>query len=120
MRLYLDENASDRLLAALLRRAGHDVLLSPDVPMTGASDPVQFAFAIRDDRAILTYDYEDFHDLHELILAAGGEHKGVIVIRREGDPARDMKPAQIVAALARLEQSGMDITNEYIVLNHWR
>jgi hypothetical protein len=31
-----------------------------------------------------------------------------------------MKPKHMVAAIKKLHQSGLDLTNELIILNHWR
>ena len=69
---------------------------------------------------VLTQDSEDFQDLHELIGTAGGSHHGILVVRKANDPARDMRPRHIVGALRKLEQSGLGLTNQLIVLNHWR
>jgi predicted nuclease of predicted toxin-antitoxin system len=68
MRIYLDEDSASPLLARLLRNAGHDVQLPADVSMDGESDVVQMTHAVRDGRAILTKNYCDFEDLHNLIL----------------------------------------------------
>ena len=68
----------------------------------------------------LTQDHEDFEDLHDLIRTASGSHTGILVVRDETDQRRNMKPHEIVRAIRNLEQSGVTIANEYIVLNHWR
>ena len=39
MRIYLDEDPSSALLVALLRKAGHQVMLCVDAGMTGKADP---------------------------------------------------------------------------------
>ena len=47
-------------------------------------------------------------------------HFGICVVRHDNDPARDLTPKGIVAAIRKLEAAGVPIANEYIVLNHWR
>ena len=36
------------------------------------------------------------------------------------DPARDLTPKGIVAAIRKLEMAGVPLGNEFVVLNHWR
>jgi predicted nuclease of predicted toxin-antitoxin system len=120
MKLYLDDDTASALLAKLLRNAGHDVRLPSDIGLMGSADPVHLAAAIRDDRACLTKNYDDFWLLHGLIMQAKGSHPGIIVIRQENDPTRDLSPKGIVAAIRKLEAAGVPLVNEYIVLNQWR
>jgi predicted nuclease of predicted toxin-antitoxin system len=120
MRIYLDEDIASALLATLLQKAGHDVITAGDAGTLGYSDAAQLTFAIKEKRHCLTRNYDDFEELHLLIHHARGNHHGILVIRRENDPTRDLSSKGIVAALRRLESSGMPIHNEYIVLNQWR
>ncbi len=120
MNLYLDDNLNQHRLAVLLRAAGHTVVQPADVALTGAPDVRHLEYAIRDSLVLLTADRNDFRDLHQLILTAGGTHPGIPIVRYDNDPTRDMKPRHIVAAIRNLEQAGLDITNQAIVLNQWR
>lgn len=120
MRLYLDDDTVSSLLIKLLRKAGHDVQIPSDVGLSGQPDPVHLTRAIADDRACLTKNYEDFWLLHALLIQAQGKHPGILVIRQDNDPARDLAPKGIVAAIRKLEAAGISIANEYVVLNHWR
>jgi len=45
---------------------------------------------------------------------------GLLVVRQDNDPARDLTPKGIKAAIRKLEAAAVPIVNEYIVLNHWR
>jgi hypothetical protein len=69
---------------------------------------------------LLTFNYDDFKDLHLLIHAATGRHPGLIVIRKDNDSSRDLSVRGIVNAIRKLEQSGQTIENEYHILNHYR
>jgi hypothetical protein len=107
-------------LAALLQKAGHDVATAMSAGLLGRADAVQLAYAIRENRTCLSRNYKDFEELHLLLQQAQGRHFGIVVVRRENDPTRDLTPKGIVAAIRRLESAGVPITNEYIVLNQWR
>ncbi len=90
MRLLLDENNSDRRLGARLRAQGHDPVLATGVGLLSATDARVFIAAITQALPVLTRDSEDFTDLHDLIMAAGGHHSGVLVVR---DPEQVRKLA---------------------------
>jgi predicted nuclease of predicted toxin-antitoxin system len=120
MRLYLDEDLSSPRLAQLLRNAGHDVQTPDDVGMRGESDAAQFACGVRGARVCLTRDYGDWEDLHALVLAVQGHHPGILVVRRDNDPRRNLKPHEIVRAIHNIEAANDDLTDQYEVLNHWR
>jgi predicted nuclease of predicted toxin-antitoxin system len=76
MKLYLDDNAADRRLVALLRKEGHTVTIPGDVGQAGATDPRHILQAVRTGCLILTNDYADFTDLHDLVIGSGGGHPG--------------------------------------------
>jgi predicted nuclease of predicted toxin-antitoxin system len=120
MRLYIDEDLAQGLLVRLLTKAGHDVEIPAKAGLLGRSDPVQFRFAIREGRVCLTANYDDYEQLHLLIREANGNHPGVLILRQDNDPTRDLTPKGIVAAIRKLEAAGVPIANEYAVLNHWR
>jgi len=120
MKLYLDEDSCDRVLARLLKSAGHDVRSPAEIGRLHASDAVQFTSAIREGRAFLTGNYDHFEELHELVIASGGRHSGVLAVRRDNNPRKDMTARGTLNALAKLIQSGVALANELYVLNDWR
>jgi predicted nuclease of predicted toxin-antitoxin system len=120
MKLYLDEDTVATLLVKLLRQAGHDIMLPVEIGMVGKTDPVQLTRAIREGRAFLTKNYDDFLILHELIVQAKGTHPGILTIRQKNDSTRDLTPKGIVNALRKLESSGAPVGSQYVVLNQWR
>jgi hypothetical protein len=101
-------------------QAGHTVVVPADTGCRGASDARHFQYAISARRVVLTADREDFRELPELVLVSGASHPGALVVRYDNDPKRDMKPKHTVVAIHRLEQSGLVIVNEIVVLNQWR
>jgi hypothetical protein len=44
----------------------------------------------------------------------------ILVVLYDNDPTRDMKPKHIVAAVGKLERSGISCVSEIVVLNQWR
>jgi predicted nuclease of predicted toxin-antitoxin system len=120
MKIYLDDNLADPSFAALLTKGGHSAVCPSDVGMAGATDPRHLEFAIKEGFVLLTCDNKDFKDLHDLLQTAGGTHHGILVVRFDNDPKHDMKPKHMVAAIKKLEQSGLDLTNQLVILNHWR
>ena len=120
MMIYLDDNFTDRALTEMLRRAGHTVFRPADFNLRGASDARHLERAIREKLVLMTKDQEDFLDLHQLVLTCGGHHLGVIVVRYENDSKRDMKNQHIVSALGRLQNAGLPLVDQYVILNHWR
>ena len=120
MRLYLDDNITERRVVAQLYRLGHTVLLPAAVGYAGVSDAKHLAYAIRQASVLLTQNYQDFLDLHDLILAAGGSHPGMLLLYAEHDPTRDMTPRSIVVAITNLEAARVPLENQVYVVNHWR
>ncbi len=120
MRVYLDDNMADPVLVVLLRNAGHTVTIPADVGQSGRSDAKHLEYALRTGFVLLTQDRKDFTDLHDLVLAAGGNHAGILLVRSDNDRKRDMKPRVIVRAIAKLEAAGLALRNTIHVLNHWR
>jgi hypothetical protein len=120
VRLYLDDDIVAALLVRLLRNAGHDVQTPADAGLAGRSDPVHLAHAARTDRVCLSRNYRDFEELHLLVLQVQGHHPGILVVRRDNDPRRNLSPRDIVRALRNLAAAGVPTADEYIILNAWQ
>ncbi len=120
MRLYLDDDSASPLLARLLIQAGHDVVLPVQVGMEGTADPVHLTYAIREERVLITGNHDDFEDLHDLLMQAQGHHPGVLVIRRDNDPRRDLSPRGIVGTIRNLAAAKISLADQFVILNHWR
>jgi hypothetical protein len=93
----------------LLRREGHDVLIPADFQLSGAKDPSHLRQAIREKAALLSHNYDDFQVLHDLLAEGQGHHSGILIVRKDNDPARDMKPPHIVRAIRNLSAAGIPI-----------
>jgi len=120
MKLYVDDDTADRLLITLLRKASHSVVVPVDVGLRGAADARHFIHATQHGFVLLSRNHDDFLDLHEVVQAAHGTHPGVLLIRSDNDPTRDMTLRGIVVAIGKLESSDVPLQNQCYVLNHWR
>ena len=69
---------------------------------------------------MLTRDSEDFTDLHDLIMAAGGHHPGMLFVRFDNDPRHNLTDRGIASAIGKIESSGVLIHDRIHVLNQWR
>lgn len=76
MRFLIDENTSSQRLASRLRAQGHDPLLAGDAGLLSLAAPRLLIWAIGQGLPVLTRDADDFQDLHDLIMAAGGITRG--------------------------------------------
>jgi len=120
MRILINENMSSPRLAAVLRGAGIDVAFSSHLGVRSQSDARVLTDAINQRRLVLTRDYEDYTDLHDLIVTSGGNHPGILVVRFDDDPTRNMSHRAICTAIGNLESAGVPIENQVHALNHWR
>jgi hypothetical protein len=121
MRLYIDDDRVDPVLIRLLRHDGHDVEVPADVGLSGHTDQVHLAHAIRGRRAIVTRNYRDFEDLHDLVIrAANGHHEGILVVRYDNNPRNNMSAGDIARAVRNLEKARVPLADSYYELNHWQ
>ncbi len=120
MRVLIDENMSSTRLAARLRSAGQDIVLATEVGLVSVHDAHVVLWAVHENRSLLTRDHEDFAALHDLVMAVGGHHPGILVVRFDNDPRHNLTERGIATALGNLDSSGVAIADQIHVLNHWR
>ena len=77
-------------------------------------------YAIAEALSILTQDYDDFEDLHNLVIAAAGHHAGILIVRFDNDPRHNLTDRGIATALSKLESSAVPVPDQIHALNHWR
>ena len=78
LKLYLNENLSWRIARAL-REYGYDVISSHEAGMNEEEDPPQFAFAVEQERAVVTNNFADFIALHDEYLKSNTTYYGPIL-----------------------------------------
>ncbi len=111
MNLYLDDDSAKASLVKTLRKAGHQVAIPSDAGLSGASDPRHLMHTVQMNWVLLTKNHDDFEELHLLVRAAGGKHAGLLVVRSDNDPSRDMKDGDIARAIANLERAGVPVAS---------
>jgi predicted nuclease of predicted toxin-antitoxin system len=98
MRLLLDEHLSPTI-AVMLRSQGHDVIAVAERPdLRALSDPLVFAAAVRERRAVVTRDFRGFRALVQLALFRGSPTFGLVLVPRGWSSRR----AALVSALDQL------------------
>jgi predicted nuclease of predicted toxin-antitoxin system len=70
-------------LATQLRRYGFDTVSSQEAGKLSHDDESQFAWAVSQQRAIVTFNFADFAEFHDKYIEAGKEHFGVILSTAE-------------------------------------
>jgi len=83
VRLLLDAHASSRRIGRPLERLGHDVLaLDREPQLTTLPDEQVLAYALSEQRILLTHDLKDFVPLVRDWAEAGRTHAGCLLVTR--------------------------------------
>ncbi|HEV8468839.1 MAG TPA: DUF5615 family PIN-like protein [Candidatus Limnocylindria bacterium] len=113
MRLLVDENLDSADLIGRLRRAGHFV----ETLSKGTPDADIWQFAQQHRLAIITADVPDF----QALSIDPKRHHGLLVVYCERSPLRQMRAADIAAAIEYVRDvHGDDLAGKLVVLNEWR
>jgi predicted nuclease of predicted toxin-antitoxin system len=115
-KIYLDDCAYAKELDRLLETAGHQVITPRQEGTTGKNDEVHFRYASENSLILVTKNPDDFLELHH----KNSQLAGILLIFQDNDPDRDMSQADIVRAIANLEQAGVLFAGSCHVLNAWR
>ncbi len=103
-----------------LRTQGHNPVLARDVGLLSVTDARVLIYSIAQALPVLTRDFEDFEDLHDLVMAAAGHHAGILIVRFDNDPDHNLTDRGIAIAISKLESSAVPIRDQIHVLNQWR
>lgn len=115
LKLFVDEDIQDKLLVKLLRNAGHDVITVNEAGLGGSPDSIVLDYARTNDRLVLTYNCNDFEELHKVQPL----HPGILAVYRDNNSSKNMSFKEIVKAIANLEAAMMPLANQFISLNQW-
>ena len=116
LRLLLDEDTQDEDLVRLLRGRGHDVATVNEMGLRTREDEAILDAALRDERMILTHNFDDFRRIN----LAHPAHFGIAVICRDADPRNDMSITDITRALDNIEVTGLPLAAGFFIVNHWQ
>jgi predicted nuclease of predicted toxin-antitoxin system len=115
VRLLLDEMLSAQI-AEQIRVRGHDALAVDKTPeLRGLPDQDLFAQAQEQERAIVTYNREDFLALDREYRSRQQEHRGIVILH----PRRFPQGAASVGALVTALTSFMEAGPPYPSFIHW-
>lgn len=78
IRLYIDEDLTDRLAVAL-RSKGYDAVSAHEVKMRGKTDREQLEYATKHNRVVLTRNVGHFVNLQREYYRNNLPHKGILV-----------------------------------------
>jgi predicted nuclease of predicted toxin-antitoxin system len=115
LRLLVDEDTQAKRLVKLLREAAHDVLTVEEAGLEAHPDTQILEHARRQNRIVLTRNFEDFRALHEV----GPQHPGICAMYEDRDAAKNMTRPAIARALANPEASGLELAGQFVALNAW-
>ncbi|MDJ0742031.1 MAG: DUF5615 family PIN-like protein [Xenococcaceae cyanobacterium MO_167.B27] len=110
IRLYLDEDVNV-LVADLLNARGFDALTVRDAGRLQASDAEQLAYAITQQRALVTHNRSDFEELVQTYFATEQKHYGVILAVRR--PPQEIAK-RLLVILNRVTADEMENQVRYI------
>jgi predicted nuclease of predicted toxin-antitoxin system len=110
IRLYLDEDVNV-LVADLLKARGFDTLTVRDAGQLQASDEEQLAYAVSQQRALVTHNRGDFEALIQTYFDTGQKHYGVILAVRR--PPQEIAQ-RLLAILNQVTADEMENQVRYI------
>ncbi len=106
MKLLLDEMLSARI-AEQLRSRGHDVAAVDESPdLRGLADSDLFARAQEQERAIVTYNRDDFLVLEREYRSRDRHHHGIVILHPRRFPQGAPSMGRLVTALSSFIQAG--------------
>jgi Domain of unknown function (DUF5615) len=83
--------------------------------MLGSPDGTVLQRARTEGRVLLTRNCNDFQELHQ----DDSTHSGILAVYQDAEPAKHMSYQAILRAIANLEASGLELANQFVVLNQW-
>jgi predicted nuclease of predicted toxin-antitoxin system len=101
LKLLLDEHLSPAI-ADQLRARGHNVVTVAEAGLAGMTDERVLAWAVREQRAVVTNNIRDFRLLHADSLRASSPHFGIVLVTTGKYSLRRDSLGPLVSALDRL------------------
>ena len=115
MKLLLDEMLSAQI-SEQIRARGHDALAVDETSeLRGFADPDLFAQAQEQERAIVTYNREDFLALDREYRSRQREHHGIVILHPRRFPQGTASIGALVTALSIFVEAG----SPYPSFIHW-
>lgn len=114
VKLYLNEDIHTAVVKPLKYR-GFDVVTTDELGKKGQSDIIQLKFAVKQKRAVISFNIKDFVPLHKEYAKAGEEHYGIIV-------SKQLPIGEFLKRLLNLcsSLSAEDMKNRLEYLSQWK
>jgi hypothetical protein len=81
--LYIDEDASRKSLIFALRDLNLNLVTTSEAGNLGLDDSEQLIWATNHNRAIYTFNVQDYCRLHKMYMSGSKQHFGIIVVPRQ-------------------------------------
>jgi hypothetical protein len=119
IRLYLDEDSMSRALLMALRQRDIDVITVSEVKREGFSDQEQLLWAGQNNRAICTFNIQDFSKLHKQFIAEGNFHAGIVLMQQDLSIGERLHGLSVLVASVTAEEmmNQMTFLSEYLRKN---
>lgn len=101
-------------LAAMLTAAGFEAVTIIELGMAGTPDPGVFAYAMRDNRAVVTENVSDFVAIAAQHSTTGAHHPGLLIALSNRFSRRPAGYGRLVAAVTAHQNE--DLTDRVIYL----
>jgi Domain of unknown function (DUF5615) len=112
VKLLLDEQISGRVAERLAEQGVDAVAVSSDASMRGLSDPDVLELAQSQERAVVTYNRDDFEAIAREWAGLDRGHHGLVIVHPVRFPSRDFAPP--VRALKALSE-GESLGKSFVV-----
>ena len=112
MKLLLDEQISGEVAKRLRERGVDAVAIAEEPSLRGLGDPDVFEIAQVQERAVVTYNRDDFEAIVRECAELGREHHGLVIVHPVRFPSRDF--ARISKALKHFVD-GNDLGRSFVV-----
>lgn len=115
MKLLLDEMLSGRIAEGLRQHGNDTVAVEESANLRGLSDSDLFAHAQELERAIVTYNREDYLALDREYQSREHPHHGIVILHPRRFPQGDASMGKLIAALSSFVEAG----EPYPSFIHW-
>lgn len=104
IRLFIDEDSMDSRFIGALRARGVDVTTAGEIGTTGFGDKEQLLLATENQRVLYTFNVGDFCQLHNVFVAEGKTHAGIIISSQRYSVGEQMRRVLKLMALKTAEK----------------
>jgi uncharacterized protein with PIN domain len=113
IRLFIDEDSMDQRFVRALRARGVDVTTVGEIGTTSFSDEDQLILATEQQRVLYTFNVGDFCQLHNIYMAQGRTHTGIVISSQDYSVGEQMRRVLKLMAV----KSAEEMVNQLVFLS---